>query len=256
FKVGSFQTSTATGTQTIPHGLGQVPKALILWTEGRTDQAFSNSSSIAFRSAGVSGGASGNLTINKPAGTALNDVMIAAVGVRPNTATITAPAGWTLLRRNDNANPTAHSLAIYYKVAGAAEPASYLWTLSANTGNAGGISSFSGVDINNPVDVDAGQNTAAALTHTAPSITTTKTNTMIVSAFAMSSGATWTPPGAMTEGFDTSSIVSGNGETVEMAYVAQAAIGASGTFTATASTDPDVGNTETLALVPARQAHF
>ncbi|HEY7172610.1 MAG TPA: C25 family cysteine peptidase [Vicinamibacterales bacterium] len=256
FKVGSFQTSTATGAQTIAHGLGQVPKALILWTEGRTDQAFSTSTSIAFRSAAAGGGASGNLTITKPAGTALNDVMVAAVGVRPNTVTITPPAGWTLLRRTNNANPTAHSLAIYYKAAGAAEPANYSWTLSANTGNAGGISSFSGVDVNNPIDVDAGQNTAAALTHTAPSITTTKANTMIVGAFAMSSAASWTRPPAMAEALDTSSIVSGNGETVEMAYVAQAAIGASGTFTATASTDPDVGNTETLALVPARQAYF
>src|SRR5205085_8269495 len=93
FKVGSFQTSTATGTQTIAHGLGQVPKALILWTEGRTDQAFSTSSSIAFRSSAVAGVPSGTLTmaINKPAGTALNDVMIAAIGLRPETGTITAP---------------------------------------------------------------------------------------------------------------------------------------------------------------------
>ncbi|HUL98953.1 MAG TPA: hypothetical protein VLU24_05965, partial [Mycobacterium sp.] len=162
----------------------------------------------------------------------------------------------TLLRRTDNANPTAHTLAMYYKVAGAAEPASYTWSFSASTGASGGIASFSGVDINNPIDIDASQNTAAALTHTSPSITTTKANTMIVGAFAMSSAASWTPPAAMTEALDTSSIASGNGETVEMAYVAQAAIGATGTFTATASTDADVGNTETLALVPARQAYF
>src|SRR3954470_8389799 len=73
FKVGSFQTATATGTQTIAHGLGQVPKALILWTEGRTDQAFSTSTNIAFRSAAIAGVASGvlTLTVNKPAGTAL-----------------------------------------------------------------------------------------------------------------------------------------------------------------------------------------
>jgi len=258
FKVGSFQTSTATGTQTIAHGLGQVPKALILWTEGRNDQNFSTSTNIAFRSAASAGVDTGilTLTINKPAGTVLNDVMIASVGVRPNTANITAPAGWTLLRRTDNANTTAHSLAIYYKAAGAAEPASYSWTFDTSTGAAGGIASFSGVDTDNPIDVDAGQNTVAALTHTAPSITTTKSNTMIVAAFAMSSAATWTPPGGTTEAVDASSIVSGNGEAVEMAYVAQASIGASGTFTATASTDPDVGNTETLALVPARQAYF
>jgi len=197
------------------------------------------------------------MAINVPAVTALNDVMIAAIGVRPNfgTPTITAPAGWTLLRKTDNTNATAHSLAIYYKVAGAAEPASYSWSFNTSTGASGGIASFSGVDINNPIDVDAGQTTLSALTHTAQSITTTKANALVVGVFAMSSAASWTPPAAMTEAIDTSNIASGNGETVEVAYVAQAAVGATGTFTATASTDPDVGVTETLALVPARQAY-
>src|SRR5262249_4345739 len=37
YKVGSFTKSTATGTQTIAHGLGQVPKAMILWAEGKSD---------------------------------------------------------------------------------------------------------------------------------------------------------------------------------------------------------------------------
>src|SRR5262249_34451499 len=37
YKVGTFTKSTTTGTQTIAHGLGQVPKAMILWSEGKSD---------------------------------------------------------------------------------------------------------------------------------------------------------------------------------------------------------------------------
>ena len=55
FKVGSFTKSTGAGpvSQIIPHGLGQVPKAMILWTEGRTDETFSNavSADITLRAA-------------------------------------------------------------------------------------------------------------------------------------------------------------------------------------------------------------
>src|SRR5262245_23193937 len=42
-KVGSFAKSTGVApvAQVVPHGLGQAPKALILWTDGKTSTAFS-----------------------------------------------------------------------------------------------------------------------------------------------------------------------------------------------------------------------
>lgn len=42
-KVGSFTKRTTTGTQVVAHGLGGLPKALILWTSGRTDETLSAS---------------------------------------------------------------------------------------------------------------------------------------------------------------------------------------------------------------------
>ena len=45
----------ATCQQVIPHGLGQAPKAVILWTEARTDATFSGATGITFRAA-ASGG--------------------------------------------------------------------------------------------------------------------------------------------------------------------------------------------------------
>jgi hypothetical protein len=210
---------------------------------------------IAFRGGASAGAASGtlSLTINKPSGTVEGDVMIASIAVRPDTAAITAPANWTLVRRVDNANPNANSLAVYYKVAGASEPADYTWTFSTSTGSAGGIQSFSGVDQGNPIDVESGQNTASGLTHATPSVITTVTNTMLVTSHAFTSSATWTPPGGMTEVFEVASetVPAAAGISIEGNYVIQAAAGATGAKTATAGNDADVGNAHILALKPA-----
>jgi len=42
FAVGSFTKSTSTGSQTVSHTLGQAPKALILWTVGKTNESLSS----------------------------------------------------------------------------------------------------------------------------------------------------------------------------------------------------------------------
>ena len=214
-----------------------------------------SASVIAFRAGASAGVPSGtlSLTINKPSGTVEGDVMIASIAVRPDTAAITAPADWALVRRVDNANPNANSLAVYYKVAGASEPADYTWTFSTSTGSAGGIQSFLGADQGNPINVENGQNTASGLTHATPSVITTVNNTMLVTSHAFTSSATWTPPGGMTEVFDVASetVPAASGISIEGNCVIQAAAGATGAKTATAGNDADVGNAHILALKPA-----
>ena len=255
FEVGSFIKTTAAGpiAQVIPHGLGQPPKAVILWTEARSDTTFSGTNVITFRAAASAGAASGvlTLTVNKPTGTVLNDVMVASIGVRPSTAVITPPTGWALVRRTNQATATTNSIAVYWKAAGSAEPANYAWTLSASTGSAGGIASFAGVDTLTPVDVENGQATASATTHAAPTVTTRSTNEMIVTAHTISSAATWTTPGGMAEAVD----VTGGGQSLEVNYVAQATTAATGAKTATSSATA-TGVTETVALKPAYQSYF
>jgi MSHA biogenesis protein MshQ len=194
------------------------------------------------------------ITINKPAGTIQNDVMIASIGFSPNTLTIpTVPAGWTLVRRVDNPNANANSLVVYWKTAGAAEPANYAWTFSAAGYLAGSISTFSGVDTTTPVDIENGNCTqqgscaTTTLSHATPSVTTTVANTMLVTSHTYSSAGTWAPPGAMTEAVE---VQHGN-QSLGVNYVLQAAIGATGAKTATASAQADVGNAHILALRPA-----
>jgi hypothetical protein len=233
-----------------------------VWLSSQMDAEFddaqvlcSGGGAIAFRSASSGSAGSGVLTlsIGKPAGTVQGDVMVASIAVRPETATITPPSGWTLVRRLDNASSVANSLAVYYKVAGASEPSSYSWSLSTSTGSAGGIAAFSGVDTSNPIDIENGQNTPSGLSHATPSISTTVADAMLVASFGFSSSATWTPPTGMTEAYDAASatVPNGAGEAVTAAYATQASAGATGTKTATASNDADVGNAHLLALRPA-----
>ena len=209
---------------------------------------------IAFRAAASrdQNGSAASITINVPAGTVKGDVMVALISVRPYTATIAAPAAFTPLTRVNQTTGTTSSLAVYTRVASSSEPASYTWTFSANTGNAGGILSFSGVDNGSPVDDWQTALVASGTSFPAPSVTTTVANTMIVTGHEFASSMRFTPPAGMTEAFDVASLAVNNvaGTAVEGSYVLQAAVGASGTKTATVTGNADTAATATLALRP------
>ncbi len=205
---------------------------------------------IALRSKSSTSASAGptTITITKPAGVASGDVLIAGLSFETGSSdTITVPSGWTLVRRVNNT--TSEGLAVYRKVAGGAEGASYAWTFSSSRSVSGGILAFTGVDNTTPIDVENGQTTASSTTHATPTITTTQANDMLVAFFAIPQAATWTPPTGMTEQFDVPENSRGN--SLEGDTVSQAGAGATGTKTATASTN-DIGVTELLALRPAQ----
>ncbi|MGH2500358.1 MAG: glycosyltransferase family 2 protein, partial [Candidatus Limnocylindria bacterium] len=210
-----------------------------------------NVDTIVFRAAAsqVTPGNNSSLTVGTPAGTAQGDVMVAAIAVQGgSSATVTAPSGWTLVRRTDNS--TTIALAVYRKVAGPSEPASHTWTFGADRRAAGGISAYSGVDTASPVDVEGGQSTSSGTSHATPSVTTTVANARVVTAHAAHANASWTPPAGMTERFDRVSSGGPQHASVEGNDAAQAAAGATGTKAATSSSS-GVGVTHILALRPA-----
>src|SRR5438876_4251495 len=134
-----------------------------------------------------------SLTISKPAGVVDGNVMIANIYVAPSgaTPTITAPAGWTLIRKSvpDPAFYSAYVQAVYYKVA-AGEGASYTWSVTNNGATAGGIVAYSGVDTTNPIDVEnavfvPGPNNTVNTSFPTPSVVTTVANDMLVASFAL-----------------------------------------------------------------------
>jgi len=206
----------------------------------------------AFRAAASATTTGSTLTITRPTGVVANDVMIAAIGVTPSSAVITPPAGWALVRRTDNAGPTANSLAVFYKVAVGGEPGTYAWGVSGASFAVGGIQAFSGVDTANPIDVENGQTTPSGTAHATPNVTTTVGNAMVVTAHTFASSRTWTPPSGMSESYDRpSGANSATGQSIAGSRVLQAVAGATGAKTATAAGNADVGNTHILALRPA-----
>src|SRR2546425_5611240 len=143
-----FNASETTSYSTGGGGGGSITPNLPIVTRGKSR-------------AGISG--SGTLTVNKPTGVVSGDLLIAAISVR--AAAPATPSGWTLIwcqysssgsgsggSTCPGATPTV-SLAVYRKVAGASEPASYSWTV-ANKAE-GIISAYYNVDTTNPLDVTA-----------------------------------------------------------------------------------------------------
>lgn len=193
------------------------------------------------------------LTVSVPAGTAQNDVMLAVVSVNLNgsATTITAPAGWTLVRSDNSGTIIRQS--VYFRVASASEPASYAWTFSNSKRAVAGIVSYRGVDSLAPINASSGQANGSSGTITAPSLTTTAYNAMLAGFFGTSNGngSIGTYSGGLAERFDQATGGGGpNGSTASAADAVQITQGASGSKTAVASVAA-VNIGQLVALKPA-----
>lgn len=111
-----------------------------------------------------------SLVINKPSGTAQNDLMVAIVNVPSTTRTWTPPAGWT------DVSP-GFGIGVYYKTAGASEGSSYTFTASGSGVNNGIIMTFRNAAW------DTIGTSATGTTITIPAITLASNNSTVI-AFA------------------------------------------------------------------------
>lgn len=128
------------------------------------------------------------LALTPPTATVQGDVMIAQVVV-DRAAAITAPAGWAQIITTTSGGTTTADLrqSIYSKVAATSETAPYTWTSTQKLD--GAILVYAGVDTANPTDgTTASQVTATGTTVTAPALTTTKANGMLLGFFACADG--------------------------------------------------------------------
>jgi hypothetical protein len=141
------------------------------------------------------------LTVPRPAVTAAGDVLVASVDARLSGAsTIAAPSGWVLIRRDSSA-PGYRSLtqALYYKVAGSSEPASYSWSLGAPSPTAGAILDLKGIDTRTPVDSHSGAFTSGGSSIVAPSVRTAAAGDLLVGFYGVASNKSIRPPSGMSE---------------------------------------------------------
>jgi hypothetical protein len=181
-------------------------------------------------------------------------VLVASLGFGKSAATVqptlTAPPGWTLVRRTNLGAIAA--VAVFTHVLAAGET-SFTWTTSVTVGGAIFMAAFGGVDPVHPVDVSSGQAfNAVSTTYSAPSVTTSVANDMLVAGyFAWRNGAhgtSWTPPVGMTELGDASNTTSRFGALDD---AVQAVAGVSGPKTATASGAANHAVATLTALRPA-----
>jgi hypothetical protein len=136
------------------------------------------------------------LAVSRPSTTASGDVLIASVYARlPGSATITAPSGWSLIRRDSN-TPGYASLtqALYYRVATSSEPAAYVWSVGSQAAAAAAIMDFKGIDATSPVDSHSGAFTPRSTSFAAPSVTTTAKSDTVVGFFSTNSTKTLKAP--------------------------------------------------------------
>jgi len=181
----------------------------------------------------ASNGANANrITVNVPAGTRTNDVMLAGVTLRSN-ATVTAPGGWTqVLNTLNTAGGNSLRTVLFYRVVIGAEPASYTWNLSASVRTAAIIATYRGVDTASPIAVSGGQANASSGTITGPGVTTPVANVQLVAFFSTRSTTTITAQASMDQRATDDS--GGTGVTIALADEVDATAGASGNRTAAA----------------------
>ncbi len=117
---------------------------------------------------------SSNLTINLPAGTSQDDLLIALLA-ESSGSDITAPAGWTEII--DDGNGADVRLGVFWKLATASEPANYTFTVASTDQTAGTILRYSGVDTANPINVF---NHTVAGNIVSPDVTATSNNNIIL----------------------------------------------------------------------------
>ena len=134
-------------------------------------------------------------------------------------------------------------------MAGASEPPSYTWGLSAKQGASAVSPAYGGVNVDQPLDASGGRSVANASAITAPTVETSADGALLVGAFGIGTNATITPPGGMT-GQASASMTSGqNKVATHLADQLLGAAGSTGTRVAKASTAaPNIG--QAIAFLP------
>ena len=142
-----------------------------------------------------------SVTVNKPAGTASGDVLLAQVSAAGGTGVdVTAPTGWTLV--NSTANGTSVRAAVFWKTAGSSEPSTYAFGLSVSSAAVAGVSAYTNVNRTAPVHAFSVSTAANSTAMTATGLTPAVESTRLVELHALAGAATTVPPSGMSERWD------------------------------------------------------
>jgi hypothetical protein len=244
--------TNADSSQLTPDG-ELIMQRTILWAAGTGGSGGGGLTGVVFEEfTEAKASAATNLSVNKPGGTVAGDLLIATLVTDGNkSGSMSPPAGWTMIDLAEQGGNV--TFGVWWKLAGASEPASYTWSWGGGGEKVyGTIMRFTGHDPADPIDVTA---TAGGSSSAPPSpaVTTTVADTMILRLGGFDDDdITVDAPGlaghtAIT--MDKSS--QGNGTSSSGAgYVMQPATGDSGT-SAFALTNTEEYRTVTIAIAPA-----
>lgn len=192
-------------------------------------------------------------TLTVPASVLSGDVLITQVTFRNRNGSdgITPPAGWILVAPQDRDSDVFQ--AVYYRVATVADAGTdYEWDFDGNGSRRYilGMSIFRGVDATTPI---ADENSATGGVFwgslTAPSVTTSNSNSMLVALYTIEAGNQSFSAGVgMAEAYDVEENNNNNGISSMVAWELFPGISATGSRVATASTDFDDGIGHLIAL--------
>jgi len=190
-----------------------------------------------FKTAKGSGGTSNPATIARPEGTQTGDLLIVGLMFEKGQAPSVTPPGtdWILIQRVNQLNQVA--MITYYKVAKSNEPLTYGFRINQSPKWTMGITRVSGADVNHrdgPIVAFSGASGSPALIATAPSLTTTYCNTMVMTFYTNKKNATWTPRVGTIEVYDDPNNQQGLTSNM-MSYYIQSDPGPTGNLSATAS---------------------
>lgn len=212
-------------------------------------------------------GSAGTTTVvTKPSGTVDGDLLVAILGNRAATKTMSSvPSGWTLITSNTGA--TNKGMYAYWKIA-SSEPSDWTWTWGASGLNAGAVLRINGnFDPITPIDVSNAAATADGVTSLVftDTVTPTKTNELMlfpvfasraatgldnISAYAVTNNnPSW------TELYDINAGVS-NSVVFSLAYATYSVASATGNSTATAGASAAGEGAEGMLIVILRQTAF
>src|SRR5688572_6352565 len=146
----------------------------------------------------TSEGSSGSAVVDRPTGTVSGDLMVIGLMFEKGTdVAVTPPSGWTLILRTNHS--TVIGMATYYKIAGGAEPTTYSFAMTNGPKWAIGNSRITGANTAIPINISGGA-AGASGNPTAPSVTTTFGNTLVLAFFTNKSSSLYS--GVNTERYD------------------------------------------------------
>lgn len=198
------------------------------------------------------GSATTTYVFDKPSGTVEGDLLVVEWSNDNGRSIVSVPTGF-LLHKSLSSGGTGY---MYYKFAGASEPATYTFVISGSEKAVGSSNRISGARNPNPFDVAAVTNTGTG--DSAPvcsSITTTQADCLLLAKYHQDNSPLDTPDSGYPSGY-TGVYALGTGVVSGpviggLAHKAQASAGASGTATFDSTSNTNNWGTIHAAIAPA-----